>query len=279
MRLLPTLFVTLMIATSCVPGFSPRSAHATPRRIDQTTASRKTFGLEITNTGKLVSVREKDGAYLFAQVIATPDLHIGISKDEKARVIEVTLRDANKKSLWKTSLGDGGHGSFEFGWVKSEKAYSGVTLSVTPGDAPAEKTRSGGPAKGNIVLGSDNILSQARFNTDDGEMRMERQGDAILVLGDEDGKTIEKARLTLNADKIPVRLSAGDTEVSFEGKDKSILAVKNEMGTIRFRTETRDGKSYLVLDLGNRKIFVEGADYKFTSSGESEIFLNRKDKP
>ncbi|MBC8142666.1 MAG: hypothetical protein H7Y38_14640, partial [Armatimonadetes bacterium] len=101
------------------------------------TPVRKTVVLEISNKAGLVTVREKDGVFLFAQVLAAPssDLHIEVDpngKDAlgKTRDYRLTLRDAEKKALWAILLGDGKPSSFSFKSSTGEND-AGVIISMT----------------------------------------------------------------------------------------------------------------------------------------------------
>lgn len=57
------------------------------------------------------------------------------------------------------------------------------------------------------------------------------------------------------------------------GKDSS--SVKDKLGTVTLRSEIRDGKKYMVLDLGNRRILIEGDKMIFKTGANGEIIIQK----
>lgn len=275
MRFLFAFCIISALTICCVANFGGRSANAQEAATPVT--ARKTFALEINNKAGLVTVREKGGAYRFAQVVTTPDLHIDLNMVAKSRVLQLTLRDENNKPLWRTTLGDGGEGKFGFEWKKSSVDDPAVILSITPSDAatlqPPDEMKYG-MAKGHIVIGNDNVLSLASFSDETNEaFRVERRNEAMVVLTAEEGKLVEKLRMSFDDKTKTTTLSGGGTVLTVNNGDQKASTMKDSIGTITLRTETRDGKTYQVLDLGNRRILIEGQTLQCSLGEDGELFL------
>ncbi|MBC7805244.1 MAG: hypothetical protein H7145_03750 [Akkermansiaceae bacterium] len=281
MRFLSTLCIILTTASLCLSGNALRPAVAQEAVVSA--SPRKTLALEISNKAGLVTVREKDGSYRFAQVITTSDLHIDLEFAETSHTIRLTLRDANKKTLWNTTIGNTGVEKFGLEWKKTRGDDPGVVLSATYVDSPVRPLldKSFSPTgKGKVVIGNDNILSLADFSDGSSKgMRMERRGDAMVMLVYEDGKLVEKGRVSID-EKTGATTITGDGKVlSFTNAGNKTATMKDSVGTISIRTEERDGKKYTVLDLGTRRIFFEGDSVKLQIGDDGEIFLSIPSAP
>lgn len=281
MRFLSTFFTIFAIASLCLSSYALRPAVAQEASVSK--LPRKTIALEISNKAGLVTVREKDGAYRFAQVITTSDLHIDLEFAETSHTIRLVLRDANKKTLWNTTLGDAGVEKFGFEWKKTREDDPGVVLSATyidfPIPLPLDKSASKA-GSGKIVIGGDNVLSLADLSDGSSKgMRIERRGDTVVMLAYEDGKLVEKGRVSIDKKTGATTITGDGKELAFTNAGNKTATLKDMLGTIKIRTEERDGKKYTVLDLGTRRIFFEGDSLKYQLGEDGEVFLSLPSVP
>jgi hypothetical protein len=114
--------------------------------------------LTINNKQRLVTVKDGNGAWLFGQVIATPELVLEAVPPTKKQLGAVTLRDATGRKLWAFSIAASSRGgNFQVGAGSSTKfddkgvghhVNGGITITVTPPeDSPGESAREEAPSK------------------------------------------------------------------------------------------------------------------------------------
>lgn len=152
----PMVFASLLVSGGLGFGACPVAAQTAPVAV--AVPARKTVVLEISNKAGLVTVREKDAAFLFAQVLASPasDLHIDVDPGGK---------DALGKEFWHTKIAAAqGDNMFAVSWKKSSKEDSGVAFSTKYEERKVDDgTKPKQPVRLRVVLGSDNVPSLANF--------------------------------------------------------------------------------------------------------------------
>ena len=303
MRLFPVSCVVIALIPVALCGitdlFTARSVAfaETVAKKPATPKVRRAVSYEITNNGRLVTVRKADGTNVWAQVINTPDLHVDLYAVNAERKMTITLRDANRKRLWEITLGDGGYGQVGFGWKASNKKGNIGTFSFTPtDDAPSKEIRPEKIATGRFVISKNNTLIFGEMRSDNVPIyRMVQKGDELVAYDIVNGKPVENYRMSRNGDVTTMRISKdgkpagsvsmGDKSVTATDKngkqivsattDKNVVTIQTPNGTETIRTTTRNGKSYLEFDNGGRKFLIEIGSFEIESGDNGEMIFNK----
>ncbi|RYF49804.1 MAG: hypothetical protein EOO38_07100 [Cytophagaceae bacterium] len=232
--------------------------------------------LQIDNKNGLITVKDKDAAPLFAQVIATKKLKIVLSTEAKSLKLKVTLRDETGKKLWETRIGSNTPDTFSFQWKEGKDGGEGIVLSLTSkeGKQAESAAEEHDASKGLIVLDDDGRIASADIfavedSPDGGGMHMERKGSKYVMYNyDEQGKRVEAGSIDIDAARTQTTFKVGDQVYSIGSKDKDTVEVKDTVGSVKLGKVVKNGKTYIVMDLGDRHIFIEGTAYEVKSDGK-----------
>ena len=234
----------------------------------------------VENHDRLVTVREKDGPPLFAQVIATDNLMAAITPTKDKKSIQITLKDANNKRLYAFPLPLVKHGTFSVSsdgsgseGIANLAKSSGLAFSITPSsptaDTPQDDEKDdkySGKGVLEIILGKDNFLVNAVMGDDKDKTVFARDGNKMTMTTFENGKVVDEksgsVELDAQTESIKAVYAGQKLAAKFGGENKPIT-LRDEKGEITSKIVTKDGKDYTEFIIGERKIRVAGANMKF----------------
>ena len=229
-----------------------------------------------------MTVREKDGPPLFAQVITTDNVIIDIDDTAKKKGPVMSLSDANGKRFHsykfpKFPQVDKAYMEFGFDAHKDEggKIISGGTyFTITPlaPVAPDSKNTSEDiEATFHFIVGRDNIIVGGEAYLGKDHIVVTRQNLHIVATLFENGGKIGRpvADLNLDTDKGELSLALDGKELGSVklGGENNPFTMRDEKGEITTRIVTKDGKEYTEFTIGERKVIVEGTNWKFSLKG------------
>ena len=221
----------------------------------------------VENHDRLVSVREKDGLPLFAQVITTPNVTVEVNFVHAKKSITLTLKDAKNKRLYEMTFPHVEHGSFKANFSaygKDSSTLDGGTSFTIISDADAAEERTDDDGKLVLVIGSDNLLLDGNLTSGTDRTHFERHGTQLTMTRFENGKQVEEAAATVNTDKgTMVATHNGEEVASFLGGENKTVRIRDEKGEVTSRAIKQDGKDYTEFTIGDRKILVEGGNWHF----------------
>lgn len=240
----------------------------------------------VDNKDRLVTVREKDGSPLFAQVITTPNVTVLINMAGNTQKITITLKDGNGKSLYKMPFPLVKRGNFNFAFTanedpKTHEKTGGTSFTITPaapGTEETEDTNNSGHAKMVFVLGDDNWIQSGDVKYDNNHIVLARHDTRITMTNYVDGKKTGDQFFEVDTQKNTGRVVSEGKEVgSFKyDSNTAVGVVRDVKGEIAWKAVKRDGKDYTELTLGERKILLEGGNWSFTSK-EGDVFIQKTD--
>ncbi|MBC8140220.1 MAG: hypothetical protein H7Y38_02125 [Armatimonadetes bacterium] len=268
MNTFPSLFCIIALSVVTIPGFASRPAAAQASATAPVKA-RQAVTLEIANKDGLVTVREEDGAYRFAQLITTPDLRIDLNSSAQRKITKISLRDSNGKLLYQTSLGDGGHGQNGFSQHMKKGEYTGIKVSFTPEDeSELEEAKS---AAGSFVLGTKNYLLSGEFRINGKvAMRAKEQDGKPVILMEEEGRWSEY--LFDASDERTAIIKDGKEIMSWD-KDKSVISAGGKEVVVN-RGDA--GKSSVTVD-GKEIVTISGKEKSPTGDGNKPQIVTLDD--
>lgn len=210
----------------------------------------------------LFSIREEGGPYLFAQTLQSPTATACFDIDGVHPAVKVSLQDAKGSKLWSSDLSDPilRRGMFNAKW----NADGGIMLDLTREATDNTEDQEPGP-KGHIIftLRSDNVFLNGELKAGKDGARFQRlaDGNGIEVLTYADGKPGDKTVLHFDP-KNPTSVTAevnGQQVASINTDTKnSTVTLTDASGAVTLRTLKRDGKDYTEVQLGERRLLIEG---------------------
>ena len=259
----------------------PKAQAAPPSRPAAPDALGKPRTWIVENHNRTVSLREQGGKTLFSKKITTDNVTAEVSLDSarKGKII-LTLKEAAGKKLYTFLFPRPEHGSFGFEFFakgdgkdasgKPKATSSGSSFSITPGAAPDEpEDDTGNKALLTLVIGPDNLLSSGSLVSGSDRTVFVRKGLKMTATSYKDGVQTDEQSFEINLDPdgakgVSGTLIANGKETTFAtiGGDNDAAVLRDEKGEVSAQVIKEDGKEYVVFTMGERKLRMEGANYK-----------------
>lgn len=279
-----SVFHTILSALllSCLAVTLPHPAQAqTPTQPVPTASISNTTERLFTLDYKdgLLSLREEGGMYLFAQAATTPLVQVHLEAG-RGKGLHMILQDEKGKQLWASPIAipdspPNSHGSFAF----KTSGKGGIQFAISRADAPAKPVDKDTPEK--LVdkdasdklslvaqLRADNTFLSGDFKSgkDGGHLQRLENGKGITFTTYKDGKIDSTNTISFDEENNQVSATVNGEKVGSVTKDdkdpgNNTLTLSDTSGKVVVRNVKQDGKEFVEVQLGDRRLLIEGANF------------------